>query len=99
MPVSICYNNKGNNNDDDNDDNDDNNTKTTTTINYIILLLIIFVGRGGSLVDSAPFVGMVAGSNAALAATDLGQVFHSQLPSALRRETPTQYMCCVGSDS
>ncbi len=30
---------------------------------------------------------------------DLGQVLHSQLPVALRRETPTQYPCCVGSAS
>jgi len=34
----------------------------------------------------------------ALAAT-LGQVLHSQFPVALRRETPTQYPCCVGSAS
>src|SRR6218665_1017969 len=30
---------------------------------------------------------------------DLGQVLHSQLPMALRRETPAQYPCCVGSAS
>src|SRR6218665_1215570 len=30
---------------------------------------------------------------------DLGQVLHSQLPVALRRETPTQYPCCVRSAS
>jgi len=30
---------------------------------------------------------------------DLGQVLHSKLPVALRRETPTQYPCCVGSAS
>jgi len=29
----------------------------------------------------------------------LGQVLHSQLIGALRRETPTQYPCCVGSAS
>src|SRR6218665_341668 len=27
------------------------------------------------------------------------QVLHSQLPVALRHETPTLYLCCVGSDS
>src|SRR6218665_1259695 len=30
---------------------------------------------------------------------DIGQVLHSQLHVALRRETPTQYSCCVGSTS
>jgi len=30
---------------------------------------------------------------------DLGQVLHSQLPVALRLETPTQYPWCVGSAS
>ena len=30
---------------------------------------------------------------------DLGQVLHSQLPMALRREIPAQYPCCVGSAS
>ena len=46
-------------------------------------------GCGGSLVDSLPFVRRVVGSNPALATTgrDLGQVLHSQLPVALRRET------------
>src|SRR6218665_582849 len=29
----------------------------------------------------------------------IGQVFHSQLPVALRRETSTQYPCCIGSAS
>src|SRR6218665_4128901 len=28
---------------------------------------------------------------------DLGQVLHSQLPVALRREIPAQYPCCVGT--
>ena len=60
------------------------------------------VERGGSLVNSSPFVRRVMhGSNPTLAATyrDLGQVLHLQLPVALRRETPTQYPCCVGSAS
>ena len=59
------------------------------------------VGRGCSLVDSAPFVQRVAGSNPTLAATyrDLGQVLHSQLPVARRRETQAQYPCCVESAS
>src|SRR6218665_2795162 len=50
-------------------------------------------GTGGSLVDSTPFVRSVAGPNPALDSTyrDLGQVLHSQLCVALRRETP----CCV----
>jgi len=30
---------------------------------------------------------------------DLGQVFHSQLPVALRLEALTQYSFCVGSAS
>ena len=57
----------------------------------------LHVRRGGSLVDSEPFVRRVAGSNPALTATyrDLRQVFHSQLPVALWRETPTPYTCCV----
>ena len=29
----------------------------------------------------------------------LGNVIHSQLPVALRREIPVQYPCCVGSAS
>jgi len=28
---------------------------------------------------------------------DLGQVLHSQLPVALRREIPAQYPCCIVS--
>jgi len=53
---------------------------------------VLFVGHGGSFVDSAPFVQMVVGSNPALTATqDLEQVLNSQLPVAFRRETPTQY--------
>src|SRR6218665_1612575 len=34
-----------------------------------------------------------------LPSRDLGQVLHSQLSVVLRRETPTQYPCCVGSAS
>jgi len=30
---------------------------------------------------------------------DTVQVLHLQFPEALRRETPTQYPCCVGSAS
>ena len=30
---------------------------------------------------------------------DLGQIIHSQLPVALRRENPTGYPCCLGSAS
>ena len=43
----------------------------------------------------------VIGSTPALAATytDLGQVLHSQLPVALRREIPAQYQRSVGSAS
>ena len=57
------------------------------------------VGRGGSLVDSSPFVRRVVGSNPALATKnkDLGQVLHSQLSVAHRREL--QYPRCVGSAS
>src|SRR6218665_3114781 len=60
-----------------------------------------WMGRGGALVDFTPFVRRVAGSNPALAAMymDLGQVLHLQLPMALRRETPSQYPCCVRSAS
>jgi len=53
------------------------------------------VGRGGSLIDSSPFVRRVVGSNP----RDFGQVLHSQLHVALRRETLTKYLCCVGSSS
>src|SRR6218665_1738407 len=65
-----------------------------TTIHYLEP-----VGRGGSLVNWTPFVRRVVGSNPALAVTyrDFGQIIHSQLPVAFRRETPTQYSCCVGS--
>jgi len=58
-------------------------------------------GRGGALVDSTPFVRRIVGPNPALTATlaVLGQVLYSQLPVALRRETPTQYPCCVWSAS
>ena len=57
--------------------------------------------RSGSLVDSSPFVRRVVGSNHALAASyrNLGQVTRSQLPVAIRRQTPKQYPCCVGSAS
>ena len=58
------------------------------------------MGRGGSLVDSWPFARRVLGLNPALAPRrDLGQVLHSQLHVVLRRETSTQYLCCVGSAS
>jgi len=32
-------------------------------------------------------------------APDLGQILHSQLPVALRREIKEQYPCCDGSAS
>jgi len=56
---------------------------------------------GGSLVELKPIVRRVVGLTLALAAMgrDLGQVLRSQLPVALRRETPTQYPCCVWSAS
>ena len=59
------------------------------------------VGRGGALVDSTPFIRMVVGSNPTIATTyrNLGQVLNLQMPLALRRETPAQYPCCVGSAS
>src|SRR6218665_1219230 len=61
------------------------------------------VGRGGSLVDWAPFVRRVAGSHPTLASTYTGtlhgQVLLSQWLVALRLETPTLYPCCVGSAS
>src|SRR6218665_2008300 len=47
------------------------------------------------LVDLTSFVRRVAGSPR----RDLGQLLRSQLPVALRRETQTQYPCCVGSAS
>src|SRR6218665_1810950 len=45
------------------------------------------------------FCPKVAVSNPALARKDLEQVLHSQLPVALRRDTPTQSQYCVGSPS
>ena len=45
-------------------------SSASTAIVYIIELSIeVFVGRGGSLVDSMPFVQRVVGSNPTLAAT------------------------------
>ena len=57
------------------------------------------MGRGGSLVDSEPFVRRVTGSNLVLAA-NIGSLGKS-INVAVLRETPTQYtrMCCVGSVS
>ena len=59
------------------------------------------VGRGGALVESMTFDLRVAGSNPALAARrDLGQVFHLQLPVALRRiSSDTVSIAVVGSAS
>jgi len=58
------------------------------------------VEHGGSLVESIPVDKRVVDSNSAQPPRrDLGQVFHSQLPVALRCKTPTQYPCCVGSTS
>ena len=58
----------------------------------------IVVERGGALVESMPFDRRVVDSNPALAPRrDLEQVHRSLLPVALRRETPAQYPCCVGS--
>ena len=57
------------------------------------------MGCGGSLVDSAPFVRRVAGSNPTLATRrDLGQVvfLSPQLPVALRHETLAEYRAVSG---
>ena len=49
------------------------------------------VGRGGALVESIAFNQRVVGSTPALVqCRDLGQDLNSQLPVALRRETPAQ---------
>ena len=53
------------------------------------------VGRDGALVESKAFDRRVVGSPR----RDLGQVLNSQMPVALRRETLTQYPCCVASAS
>jgi len=52
------------------------------------------MGRGGALVESMTF-----NRSCRHVGSDLGQVFNSQLPVAIRRETPSQYPCCVGSAS
>ena len=58
------------------------------------------MGRVGSLVDSMPFVRRVVGSKPALPPHKyFEQVLHLQLLVALRRETRTQYPCCVRSAS
>ena len=57
--------------DDDNGgsgDNDDDDLFRRCFKRCIIIFIAIVVGHGGSLVDSAPFVRRVAGSNPALAA-------------------------------
>ena len=59
---------------------------------------IVNVERGGALVESTPVVQRVTGLTPALAARDLGQVLHSQLPVALRCEIPAQYPCRVVVD-
>ena len=62
--------------------------KMKTTEVVIINLYRANMGRVGALVESIPFSRRVVCSNPAL---------NSQLPVALRRETPAQYSCCVGS--
>jgi len=58
------------------------------------------MGRGGSLVDSTPFVRRVVDSNPAVAPIYGPWASPSlAVACALRRETPTQYPCCVGSAS
>src|SRR6218665_2581136 len=53
-----------------------------------IRLMVRATMRGGSVVSSEPCVRWVASSNPTLVATyrDLGQILHSQLPVALRRQ-------------
>jgi len=64
----------------------------------IIEILKQYVGRGGALVELAPFVQRVVGLNPALAAMQ-GPWASPTLPVALQHETPTQYPCCVWSAS
>jgi len=54
-----------------------------------------FVGRGGAKAVSMTFESRSSRHEETL----IGQVLHSQLPVALRREIPAQYPCCVGSAS
>src|SRR6218665_1374652 len=60
----------------------------------------LFVGLGGTLVESTPFVQRPwVRLPLYPPRRDPGQVLNSQLPVALRREIPAQYPCCVGSAS
>src|SRR6218665_531494 len=63
-----------------------------------VCLSVCLVGRGGALVEMMTFNQRVVGSTPALAATS--GPWASPLPAvacALRRETPIQYPCVVGS--
>jgi len=70
-------------------------TRASTHIHAHVCLYI--VGRCGSLVDSSE--GSWVRIPLWLPRRDLGQVLRWQLPVALWRETPTRYLCCVGSTS
>jgi len=68
---------------------------------WIVIAVIrdhLLVGQGGSFADSTSFIQRVR-IPLWPPRRDLGQALHSQLPVVLRRETPTQYPCCVGSAS
>src|SRR6218665_3121586 len=62
--------------------------------------LLYLSWRGDALVESTPFDRRVVGSNPALAAAQgLWASPSHALAYALRRETPIQYLRCVGSAS
>jgi len=63
------------------------------TYNYGGALVAWWWPRGGALVQSIAFNRRVVGSTLQLKPSrrDLGQVLNSQLPVALRRETPAQH--------
>ena len=61
---------------------------------------LIIVGCGGALVELMPLDRRFVGLNPALAARDLGQVLHLQLPVVLRRVNfDTVSIAVVGSAS
>src|SRR6218665_904610 len=64
------------------------------TLTYIVENAWCRIGR----VDAFRPEGRESESRSSRHVGDLGQVFYTQLPVALRLETPTQYPCCVGND-
>src|SRR6218665_2386725 len=73
------------------------------TLNNLIVLynyLLIFLGRGGALVELMHLnQKCMSESHSSHHANDLGQVFHLQLPVALRRGNSHSVNCCGWSAS